>query len=68
MPGGEENGGMCTVATALRPFASNIIPRTIRAAMDAGNSIIGQEIVLISLLESLQTENVESPQVGKVSL
>lgn len=68
MPCGKENGGMCTIATALRPLTTHVIPRTIRTAVNASNSIIGQKVVLICLLESLQTEYIESPQIGKVSL
>lgn len=66
MPCGKENGGMCTITTALRPLTTDVIPRTIRTAMNASNSIIGQKVVLICFLESLQTEYVESPQIGKV--
>lgn len=57
-------------AVAVRPAAAaalaDIVPVLARHAVNAGDLVVGHPVVLAHLLESLKTENEESPLVGLV--
>ena len=48
--------------------ASHAVPRLVRQPVDAGNLVVGPDIVLVEPLKVLEAQNVKVELVGKVTL